>query len=246
VSTGATPLSKQLDGRSAAATVHIALELAVTEHAIEEPFYAKTLLPTEHGEFDVRVFRDDQGEHLLISIGDVVDAVNLPIRVHSECLTGEVLGSLKCDCKPQLEYALQRIAALGCGAVLYLRQEGRGIGLGNKIRAYTLQENGADTVDANRLLGFDDDLRRYDVAAAMLAGIRVTSVQLMTNNPEKVDGLEQCGIKVVARLPHVIGENFVNSDYLETKKRRMGHLLPAKPNHPPTPERRHGGAVVLA
>ena len=205
------------------------MELTVTEHAIDGPFYAQTRLPTEFGEFDVRVYRDEGREHLLISTGNVEGAQDLPIRVHSECLTGEVLGSLKCDCKPQLELALQRIAEFGCGAVLYLRQEGRGIGLGNKIRAYNLQEDGADTVDANRLLGFGDDLRSYRVAAEMLAAVDVNSVRLMTNNPEKIEGLEAWGITVTARLSHVVGENFVNSGYLETKKRRMGHLLPDAP-----------------
>ena len=201
----------------------------MTEHAIDGPFYAQTRLPTEFGEFDLRVYRDEGREHLLISTGDVEGASDLPIRVHSECLTGEVLGSLKCDCKPQLEFALKRIKEMGCGAVLYLRQEGRGIGLGNKIRAYNLQEDGADTVDANRLLGFGDDLRCYRVAAEMLRGVDVHTVRLMTNNPEKIEGLERWGITVTARLPHVIGENFVNSGYLETKKRRMGHLLPDAP-----------------
>ena len=202
----------------------------MTEHAIDGPFYAETILPTEHGDFDVRVYRHGGREHLLISTGDIEGQARLPIRVHSECLTGEVLGSLKCDCKPQLEYALQRIKEFGSGAVLYLRQEGRGIGLGNKIRAYNMQEKGADTVDANRMLGFEDDLRSYEVAAEMLAAVGVTSVQLMTNNPEKVTGLEKWGVSVVSRIPHIIGENFVNQDYLDTKRRRMGHLLPDKPN----------------
>ncbi|MEE2788223.1 MAG: GTP cyclohydrolase II [Myxococcota bacterium] len=197
----------------------------MTEHTIDGPFYAQTRLPTEHGDFDVRVYRDGGKEHLLISTGEVEDQYNLPVRIHSECLTGEVLGSLKCDCKPQLDAALKRIIALGRGAVLYLRQEGRGIGLGNKIRAYRLQEDGADTVDANRLLGFDDDLRDYNIAAHMLRGVGVSSVVLMTNNPLKISGLEATGIEVNGRIPISVGENQVNTGYLETKRLRMGHML---------------------
>ena len=151
----------------------------------ELAFFAHTKLPTEFGEFDVRVFNRDGKEHLAISCGDLAGAEGVTVRVHSECLTSEVLGSLKCDCKAQLDLALQTIAAEGLGVVFYLRQEGRGIGLGNKIRAYALQEQGADTVDANRLLGLEDDTRSYEVAADMLEALRVTSVRLMTNNPEK-------------------------------------------------------------
>ena len=197
----------------------------MTEHTIDGPFFAQTKLPTEHGIFDVRVYNDKGKEHLLISMGDVVGVDVLPIRVHSECLTGEVLGSLKCDCKPQLHAALDEVARRGFGAVLYLRQEGRGIGLGNKIRAYRLQEEGVDTVDANRHLGFDDDLRTYDMAAKMLMGISVHTVQLMTNNPAKIEGLEQHGIRVMGRIPIAVGENPVNAGYLQTKRERMGHLL---------------------
>ncbi len=188
-------------------------------------FYARSRLPTESGTFDVRVHVGPDGnEHLAISVGDLQGAIELPTRVHSECLTGEVLGSLKCDCKPQLDAALQFIQTNEKGLVLYLRQEGRGIGLGNKIRAYALQESGADTVDANRLLGFEDDLRRYDIAAEMLRALDVRSVALMTNNPAKVDGLREEGIDVVGRIPHVTGINNLNQEYLATKKRRMGHL----------------------
>ncbi|MEE2787208.1 MAG: GTP cyclohydrolase II [Myxococcota bacterium] len=197
----------------------------MTEHTIDGPFYAQTRLPTEHGDFDVRVFREGEKEHLLISTGSIENQQNLPIRIHSECLTGEVLGSLKCDCKPQLDAALKRIVALGRGAVLYLRQEGRGIGLGNKIRAYRLQEDGADTVDANRLLGFGDDLRSYDIAAQMLRAVGVPSVMLMTNNPLKISGLKATGIEVSGRIPISVGENQVNTGYLETKRLRMGHIL---------------------
>ena len=197
----------------------------MTEHTIEGPFFAQTKLPTEHGVFDVRVYNHKGKEHLLISMGDIVGVDVLPIRVHSECLTGEVLGSLKCDCKPQLHAALDEVARRGFGAVLYLRQEGRGIGLGNKIRAYRLQEDGVDTVDANRHLGFGDDLRTYEMAAQMLLGISVHTVQLMTNNPAKIEGLEKHGIRVMGRIPIAVGENPVNADYLQTKRDRMGHLL---------------------
>lgn len=187
-------------------------------------FYARSALPTVHGLFDLRVWREGEVEHLAISVGEVAGAERLPVRVHSECLTGEVLGSLKCDCKAQLDAALAAIQVAGRGVVLYLRQEGRGIGLGNKIRAYRLQEQGVDTVDANRLLGFADDLRRYDVAADMLRALGVKSVALVTNNPQKVDGLSAAGIDVVERVPLVTGMNAINAEYLETKRVRMGHL----------------------
>jgi GTP cyclohydrolase II len=190
------------------------------------PFYARTRLPTEHGEFDVRVYVGSDGkEHLAISVGELSGAESVPCRVHSECLTGEVLGSLKCDCKPQLDAALQYIQREGRGVVLYLRQEGRGIGLGNKIRAYHLQEHGADTVEANRLLGFEDDLRTYETASEMLAALGVGSVMLLTNNPSKLTGLEEVGVRVAGRVPLVTGINEVNRPYLETKRVRMGHLL---------------------
>ncbi|MEE2758018.1 MAG: GTP cyclohydrolase II [Myxococcota bacterium] len=197
----------------------------MTEQLIDGPFYAQTHLPTEYGDFDVRVYRHQGKEHLLISVGDLDGAKRLPVRVHSECLTGEVLGSLKCDCKPQLLAALAYIAERGRGAVAYLRQEGRGIGLGNKIRAYRLQEDGYDTVDANRELGFGDDLRQYDMAAEMIAAAGIESVELMTNNPLKIEGLKAEGIPVVGRIEISVGENSVNTDYLETKRVRMGHML---------------------
>jgi len=192
---------------------------------MDTAFYAKTSLPTAHGEFDVRVFRSGDKEHIAISVGDLSGAKALPVRIHSECLTSEVLGSLKCDCKAQLDSALEYIQGKGRGVVLYLRQEGRGIGLGNKIRAYQLQEQGVDTVDANRMLGFDDDLRCYDVAADMLTLLEIESVDLITNNPLKVDGLRQAGFSVIDRIPIVAGVNTVNQHYLETKRVRMGHLF---------------------
>lgn len=192
---------------------------------MDTAFYAKTTLPTVHGEFDVRIFRAEDKEHIAISIGSLAGAEALPVRIHSECLTSEVLGSLKCDCKAQLDSALAYIQRQGRGVVLYLRQEGRGIGLGNKIRAYQLQEQGVDTVDANRMLGFGDDLRRYDVAAAMLTLLEIESVELITNNPLKVDGLRQAGFTVNDRIPIVAGVNTINQHYLETKRVRMGHLF---------------------
>ncbi len=189
------------------------------------PFYAHTRLPTTHGTFDVRVFRDADGlEHLAVSTGQLDGAEGVLVRMHSECLTSEVLGSLKCDCAAQLDTALSAIARTGRGCVLYLRQEGRGIGLGNKIRAYALQEQGADTLEANRLLGLPDDTRSYDVAAKMLRGLGVRSVNLMTNNPLKIEGLESLGVTVRGRVPCVVGLNAVNRGYLETKAARMGHM----------------------
>ena len=177
---------------------------------------ASTPLPTAFGTFDTYVFRSvashDDGdavekEHVALVHGDVRGVRDLPIRVHSECLTSEAFGSLKCDCKEQLDYALAEIARRGRGAVLYLRQEGRGIGLANKIRAYELQSRGADTVDANRMLGLPDDARRYDVAADMLAYLGVSSVRLMTNNPAKVKALRDLGVEVTERIPVIVASN---------------------------------------
>jgi GTP cyclohydrolase II len=204
------------------------------------PFYAHTRLPTVNGTFDVRVFRDAAGaEHLAISMGDLDAAESVLVRVHSECLTSEVLGSLKCDCAAQLDTALAHVSRAGRGCVLYLRQEGRGIGLGNKIRAYALQEAGADTLEANRLLGLPDDDRQYDVAVDMLRGLGVRSVVLMTNNPLKIEGLEAKGVVVRGRVPCLVGLNAVNRGYLETKAARMGHLYSLAPA--PEAERGHAG-----
>ena len=149
----------------------------------------------------------------------------MPVRIHSECLTSEVLGSLKCDCREQLHSALEYINEKGRGMVLYMRQEGRGIGLGNKIRAYALQEIGYDTVEANHRLGFPDDLRRYDIAAAMLKILGVKSVELLTNNPKKIRGLEEHGIQILRRIPLEMTPNPVNRFYLYTKAKKSGHLL---------------------
>jgi GTP cyclohydrolase II len=187
--------------------------------------YAETLLPTVHGPLRCVVFRAQDGtEHVAMVAGDI-SGDDVLCRVHSECLTSEVLGSLKCDCKQQLDRALDLISRRGRGVVLYLRQEGRGIGLGNKIRAYALQEEGYDTVDANRALGLPDDARDYRVAAEMLADLGVKSVALLTNNPLKVDGLEEAGVKVSRRVPHLVTAPGPAKSYLEVKGRRMGHLL---------------------
>ncbi len=184
-------------------------------------------LPTRSGPFRIVAFSPDANgdEHIALVHGRVRDEEDVPVRVHSECLTGDVLGSLRCDCRAQLEQALERIAEMPRGIVLYLRQEGRGIGLTNKIRAYALQDNGHDTVDANALLGFADDARDYRVAADMLRALGVRSVKLMTNNPRKVDGLQRHGVRVSERLPHATTPTRQNAAYLLTKQKRSGHWL---------------------
>ena len=185
---------------------------------------AKATLPTRHGDFDTYVFRD---EHVAVVFGDVRGREDVLVRVHSECMTSEVFGSLKCDCKQQLDAAMAAVANAGAGAILYLRQEGRGIGLANKIRAYALQSRGHDTVDANRLLGLPDDARRYDVARDMLEHLGVESVRLMTNNPAKVRALEALGVTVTGRVPVIVPPNQHSARYLEAKRQRMEHDLPA-------------------
>jgi GTP cyclohydrolase II len=192
---------------------------------------AQSPLPTRYGRFNVYVFRgtDEPGiEHVAIVSGDVDGAHDVPVRMHSECLTSEIIGSLKCDCREQLETALGRIGRTGRGVVLYLRQEGRGIGLANKIRAYALQADGADTVDANRALGLPDDSRQYGQSAAMLRWLGVRSVRLMTNNPEKESALRQLGVEVRGRIPVLIRPNQHSLAYLETKRDRMQHKLPVQ------------------
>jgi GTP cyclohydrolase II len=202
---------------------------------------AKAVIPTRHGNFETHVFRSERGlpvqdgddglslEHVALVFGDVADLEgrdDVLIRVHSECMTSEVFGSLKCDCKEQLEASMAAVARAGSGAVLYLRQEGRGIGLANKIRAYALQSHGHDTVDANRLLGLPDDARSYEVARDMLAHFGIAGVRLLTNNPAKVNALRKLGIHVVGRVPIVVPPNQHSSRYLEAKRLRMDHDLP--------------------
>jgi GTP cyclohydrolase II/3,4-dihydroxy 2-butanone 4-phosphate synthase/GTP cyclohydrolase II len=201
--------------------------------------YADAELPTAHGPFRLVVYRDaadaqsdapNVEEHMAIVRGDVAGGTHILCRVHSECWTSEVIGSLKCDCREQLDAALERIAAEGTGLVVYLRQEGRGIGLGNKVRAYALQNGGADTVEANLALGFEADARRYDLAATILKDLDVRSVRLMTNNPLKIAGLRAAGVNVASRLSHWVGENQHNAAYLAVKRRKMGHH-PDQPGH---------------
>lgn len=194
---------------------------------------AQAPLPTRFGRFQVRVYRwDDPAahpalskEHCALVMGDLHGRRNVPVRVHSECLTSEVFGSLKCDCREQLEHAQAAIAERGYGAVLYLRQEGRGIGLANKVRAYALQALGADTIEANERLHLPVDARSYDVAAAMLRELGVESIELMTNNPDKVAGLANLGVKIERRVPVHVPPNPHSASYLEVKRSKMRHDL---------------------
>jgi GTP cyclohydrolase II len=188
---------------------------------------ATAQLPSEFGQFRAHVFRNDRDafEHVALVRGELRGARDVPTRLHSECLTGDAFGSLRCDCRGQLESSLRLVGAAERGIVLYLRQEGRGIGLANKIRAYELQEQGYDTVDANLMLGFGADERSYAVAAAMLRTLGVASVALMTNNPDKIQQLSMEGIEVSRRLAHEMAPNPHNRFYLATKALRSGHLL---------------------
>ena len=188
---------------------------------------ARANLPTGFGTFEVFVYDSvERKEHVALTIGVVDDGEPVLVRVHSECLTGDVFGSSRCDCGEQLEHSLRILREQGRGVLLYLRQEGRGIGLANKISAYALQEEGLDTVEANLALGLPEDVRDYRVAAEMLLDLGVRQAYLMTNNPAKVEGLERHGVEVVERLPLSISPNPSNLGYLRTKREKMGHLLP--------------------
>jgi GTP cyclohydrolase II len=201
-------------------------------------------LPTRFGSFQVVAFcnnRDDK-ENIALIHGDVLGATDVPARVHSECLTGDALGSLRCDCRDQLEGALSRLGAMERGILLYLRQEGRGIGLTNKVRAYSLQDGGMDTVEANIALGFRDDERDYAVAAHMLKSLTVRSVSLMTNNPDKIAQLRAYGVEVASRIPHAVPANDHNRFYLQTKADRSGHHIDLSAN-PPLPDSREGALL---
>ena len=187
---------------------------------------AEARLPTPFAEFKIAVFAAADGkEHVVVSLGELQGGEPPLIRVHSECLTGDALFSLRCDCGFQLDQALARIGEAGRGAVLYLRQEGRGIGLGNKIRAYALQDGGSDTVEANHQLGFPADARQYDLAVQLLKQLGLYRIRLMTNNPRKLDALNADGIEVVERIPVETGRNPHNEAYLQAKADKLGHLL---------------------
>ncbi len=184
-------------------------------------------LPTPWAVFDMHGFEDAEHdkEHLLLTLGDVAGLEPVLVRLHSECLTGDALFSMRCDCGSQLQAALERIAEAGRGALLYLRQEGRGIGLLNKIRAYSLQDRGADTVEANETLGFGADMRDYSMCRTMLQHVRIERIRLLTNNPRKVAALVEQGFEVVERMPLRTGENPHNARYLATKAGKLGHLM---------------------
>lgn len=197
----------------------------IHESIIEKKVEA--FLPTKYGEFQMSVYTDifDKREHVALVKGDVCGKKDILVRVHSECMTGDLFKSLRCDCGDQLDEAMKQVAAADEGIILYLRHEGRGIGLINKLKAYVLQDNGADTVEANNMLGFEDDLRGYGVAAQMLKQLGVTSISLLTNNPRKIAGLEEYGIVISKTVGIEIASNTKNAEYLKTKKEKLGHTL---------------------
>ena len=184
-------------------------------------------LPTPWGMFCMHGFCDleNEKEHVVLTMGDISGDEAPLARVHSECLTGDALFSMRCDCGPQLQAAMHKIALAGRGVIFYLRQEGRGIGLLNKIKAYHLQDQGADTVEANEQLGFGADMRDYSILKPMLEHLNIKALKLMTNNPRKVKALQELGINIVERIPHQTGRNPHNAKYLETKKGKLGHLF---------------------
>jgi len=198
----------------------------ITTIRMDENIPADAHLPTSHGDFRIRVFHEENGlDHVALTLGDMEGPDPLLVRVHSECLTGDAFSSLRCDCGPQLDAGLQEIGERGWGALIYLRQEGRGIGLHAKIQAYHLQDKGADTLDANLHLGLPGDARDYEIAAEILKSIGATRISLLTNNPDKVKQLREHGINVVERKSLIVGIGESNKDYLKTKLERMGHEI---------------------
>lgn len=195
-------------------TIHITL------HAVAK-------LPTEYGDFLITNFTSnlDNKEHLALIKGDIIEKKDILVRIHSECFTGDVFHSLKCDCNKQLQKTMRLIEEKGKGMILYMRQEGRGIGLTNKLKAYMLQDEGLDTYEANKALGFKEDERDYTIAVSILKIFKIISIQLLTNNPSKVEAVEKSGIKVIKRIPLIMGSNKHNKNYLEIKKEKGNHLL---------------------
>ena len=190
-------------------------------------FVETSELPNEIANFKVHAFTEIQSEkdHLAITLGDIESASSVLTRIHSQCITGESFFSLRCDCRFQLTESLRLIAKRGCGVVFYLQQEGRGIGLSNKIRAYKLQDQGLDTVEANHQLGFSEDERSYEIVSAMANHINISNIDLMTNNPKKIEAIEKSGLKVNKRIPIKIESNYHNKNYLDTKIKKLGHLM---------------------
>ncbi len=190
-------------------------------------YVASSRLPTPWGVFDMHGFEDieQEKEHVVLTLGDVADGAPVLARIHSECLTGDALFSVRCDCGAQLRSAMERISREGRGALLYLRQEGRGIGLLNKIKAYHLQDDGADTVEANEQLGFGADMRDYSICGVMLAKLGIKALKLLTNNPRKVAAIEELGVLITERIPIRTGQNPHNQRYLDTKAGKLGHLM---------------------
>lgn len=187
---------------------------------------AQAFLPTRHGKFKVYAFADEQDkEHVALVRCEHESHGGLPVRLHSRCLTGDTLTSMRCDCRDQLEEAMNYLDEKKCGMLIYLDQEGRGIGLVNKIKAYSLQDEGMDTVEANVHLGFGEDLRDYSIAAEILEYFKIKEIKLLTNNPKKISDLERHGIKVIERIPLVTEPNEYNKKYMETKKKKMNHML---------------------
>ena len=190
-------------------------------------FVEASELPTEFSNFKVHAFTEQESEkdHLAITLGDIKSMDSVLTRIHSQCITGESFYSLRCDCRYQLSESLNQIAKKGCGVIFYLQQEGRGIGLSNKIRAYKLQDSGFDTVEANHQLGFHEDERNYEIVSSMANHLKIQSIDLMTNNPKKIDAIEKSGLKINKRIPIKSESNDHNKSYLNTKAKKLGHLM---------------------